>query len=124
MCGACGSRVRPDSIMGNSSTVRNRMLVAGVITSVGSGLPGMPRVSALAEGWAVATPTGTTALCHTVEEVWVAVFSGGVPLLPEALQARALTEVPFSLPARVIDAGSQLVQRQQSSSDLEHGSTT
>ena len=124
MCGACGSRARSDPIMGDSNTVRNRMLVAGVIGAVGSGLPGMPRVAALAEGWSVATPVGNTTLCHTVEEVWVAVFSRGVPVLPGTLRARALKEVPFSLPARVLEGGARLIEQHGSFSDPEHGSAS
>ena len=105
MCGACGRTVYPDSVMGNEHTLRKRILVAQAVARVCAGLPGAPRITALAEGWTVSGATGSIALCHTVTEIWLAVLGRGGPLLQQALQARALAEEPDSLAERVVSLG-------------------
>lgn len=110
MCGACGSTVYPDPIMGDEQTLRKRMLVAHTVNCITAGTPGVPRAKALAEGWAVTGPTGSTTLCHTVADTWMAVLGQGLPRLLKQLEARAFTDEPGSLAAQVTDAGLQLAR--------------
>ena len=110
MCGACGSTVSVDPVMGNEHTLRRRMLVAHAVTAVCAGLPGAPRASAVARGWTVSGATGSISLCHTVEEIWLAVLGrGGLPL-QRALEGRALAEEPDSLEASVVSLGLRLTR--------------
>jgi len=111
MCGACGSIVHSDSVLGRESTFRERTLVAQMVTAACKGLPGAPRLTTLAEGWLVSGATGSIELCHTVEDIWLAVRDrGGVHLQQalEALEARALSEEPNSLGAKVVRLGVRL----------------
>ena len=110
MCGACGTKVYPDSIMGDESTLRKRMLVAQTVGEVCAGLPGAPRITALAYGWTVTGATGSISLCHTVEDIWLAVRAGGGLLLEQALEASAGVEHPFSLSAEVNRLGLKLTR--------------
>ena len=111
MCGACGRAVYPDSVMGNEHTLRKRILVAQTVTAVCAGLPGAPRIKALAQGWTVSGATGSIALCDTVAEIWLAVLGRGRPLLQRALQARALAEEPDSLSANVVSLGLRVTRK-------------
>lgn len=112
MCGACGSTIYPDPVMGTEPTLRKRMLVAQVVAAVCAGLPGAPRITALAEGWTLIGPTGAVELCHTVAEIWLALRGGGGPL-QEALEARKLAEEPDSLEANVVSLGLRLIRQRQ-----------
>ena len=111
MCGACGSTVYPDSVMGNEHTLRKRMLVAHAVSAVCAGLPGAPRITALAEGWTVSGATGSISLCHTFGEIWLAVLGRGGLLLQQALEARALAEEPDPLAADVVSLGLRLTRQ-------------
>ena len=111
MCGACGRAVYLDSVMGKEHTLRKRLLVAHTVSAGCAGLPGAPRITALAEGWTVSGATGSISLCHTVEEIWLAVLSRGGSLLQQALEARALTEEPDSLAADVVSLGLRLIRQ-------------
>ncbi|KGJ77583.1 hypothetical protein GY21_07355 [Cryobacterium roopkundense] len=110
MCGACGSTVYPDPVMGDEQTLRKRMLVAHTVNSLTTGVPGTPRTTALAGGWTVTGPTGATTLCHTVADIWTAVLAGGLPRLLQQLEARAVTDEPGSLAAQVTDVGLRLAR--------------
>lgn len=113
MCGACGSIIYSDSVLGKEPTFRKRILVAQVVTAACTGLPGAPRITALAEGWSVSGATGSIELCHTVWDIWLAVRDrGGLPL-QQALEARALSEEPDSLEANVVSLGLRLTQQRQ-----------
>lgn len=113
MCGACGSVIYSDSVLGKEPTFRKRMLVAKVVTAACTGLPGAPRVTALAEGWMVSGATGSIELCHTVGEIWLAVRDRGGLRLQQALEVRALSEEPDSLEANVVSLGLWLVLQRQ-----------
>jgi len=110
MCGACGSTVYPDPVMGDEPTLRKRMLVAHTVNSITAGIPGMPRTTALSEGWTVTGPTGSTTLCHTVAELWTAVLARGLPRLLQGLESRSVTDEPGSFAAKVTDAGLKLAR--------------
>lgn len=110
MCGACGSTVYTDPVMGDEQTLRKRMIVAHAVNSLTAGIPGAPRTTALTEGWTVAGPTGATTLCHTVAELWTAVLAGGLPRLLQRLEARSITDEPGSLAAQVTDVGLRLAR--------------
>lgn len=110
MCGACGSIVSVDPVMGNEHTLRRRILVAQAVAAVCAGLPGAPRAAAVAQGWTVSAATGSVSLCLTVEEIWLAVLGlGGLPL-QRALEGRALAEEPESLEANVVGLGLRLTR--------------
>jgi hypothetical protein len=110
MCGACGSVSYTDAVLGQEPSIRKRLLVAQIVTTACSGLPGAPRSRALAEGWSVSGTTGSITLCHTVEEIWLAVLDRGGLRLQQELAAWALPEAPNSLEARVISLGHRLSQ--------------
>lgn len=110
MCGVCGSTVYPDPVIGNESTLRQRMLVAQTVRAICAGLPGAPRITALAEGWTVSSATGSISVCHTVEDIWLAVRERGGLLLQQALEAHARVEQPASLVANVTRLGLELTR--------------
>lgn len=76
MCGACGSMTVPDPALGPVRTMRQHVIVAHAINAVCRRLPGAPRVTALSDGWLMSGATGSTQLCHTVEELWTAIIDG------------------------------------------------
>jgi len=110
MCGACGSTVYADPVLGDEQTLRKRMLVANTVNSLTATIPGAPRTTALADGWTVAGPTGATTLCHTVVELWTAVLAGGLPGLLQRLEVQLTSAEPGSLAALVTDAGRRLAR--------------
>ncbi|TFD66506.1 hypothetical protein [Cryobacterium ruanii] len=111
MCGACGATVYPDPVMGNEHTLRNRILVAQTVSAVYAGLPGAPRISALAAGWSVTSATGSISLCQTVADIWRALPVGSASVLQQALEMRALAEEPSGLSVRVVALGLDLTRQ-------------
>lgn len=111
MCGACGSTVYPDPVMGDEQTLRKRMLVAHAVNSIIAGLPGVPRITSLAEGWAAAGPTGSITLCHTVAEIWTVVLERNLPRILQELETREVTEEPGCLALQVTDVGLGLARQ-------------
>ena len=111
MCGACGATVYPDPVMGNEHTLRNRILVAQTVTAVCAGLPGAPRIAALAAGWSVTSATGSISLCNTVADIWRALPVRSASVLQHALEVRALAEGPVGLSARVVAVGLDLTRQ-------------
>ena len=110
MCGACGKNVRKDPIVGAQRTLRKHMIVASTINGACRDQPGAPKVTALAEGWLVTGPSGTSALCHTVDDVWatVACMFSDPPVLATLLSAASLALQPTGeedLTQRTILAG-------------------
>lgn len=114
MCGACGTTVYPDAVMGDEHTLRKRMLVAQTVTAVCAGLPGTPRIAALAAGWSVTSTTGSIALCPTVADVWLAVLIRSGPHLHQSLEARAQAEDPDGFAAQVLALGLHLARQRPS----------
>ncbi|MBC7762895.1 MAG: hypothetical protein H7201_14115 [Candidatus Saccharibacteria bacterium] len=110
MCGACGSTVYPDPVIGKESTLRQRMLVAQTVRTICEELPGAPRITVLAEGWTVSHATGSISVCHTVEDIWLAVRERGGLLLQQALEAHARVDHPSSLMADVTRLGLDLTR--------------
>jgi hypothetical protein len=113
MCGACGTTIVPDPVLGAARTLRQHLIVAQTVNSVCGGLPGAPKVKALSDGWLLSGPSGATLLCHTVEELWTAVirgFAGGPQLvgLLENQQAFAADPDNAGLPARAVSVGQGL----------------
>jgi hypothetical protein len=86
------------------------MLVAQTVRAICAGLPGAPRITALAEGWTVSSATGSISVCHTVEDIWLAVRERGGLLLQQALEAHARVEQPASLVANVTRLGLELTR--------------
>lgn len=113
MCGACGSIIYSDSVLGREPTFRKRILVAQMVTAACRGLRGEPRITALAEGWSVSGATGSIELCHTVGDIWLALRDRGGLHLQQALEARALIEEPDSLGAKVVGLGLRLTLQRQ-----------
>lgn len=113
MCGACGASTYSDSVLGKQPTFRERILVAQMVTAGCRGIPGAPRITALAEGWSVSGATGSMELCHTVEGIWLAVRDRGGLHLQQALEARVLIEEPDSLGAKVISLGLRMALQRQ-----------
>jgi len=111
MCGACGTTVYPDPVMGNEHTLRNRILVAQTVSAVCSSVPGAPRIAALAAGWSVTSATGSISLCHTVADIWRALPVRSASVLQHALEVRALAEGPVGLSARVVALGLDLTRQ-------------
>ncbi|TFD60470.1 hypothetical protein [Cryobacterium sp. Hh38] len=111
MCGACGTTVYPDPVMGNEHTLRNRILVAQTVSAVCAGVPGAPRIAALAAGWSVTSATGSISLCHTVADIWRALPVRSASVLQHALEVRALTEGSVGLSARVVALGLDLTRQ-------------
>jgi len=111
MCGACGSTVYADPVMGDEQTLRKRMLVARAVTSIVAGLPGVPRVTARAEGWTAAGPTGSITLCHTVADIWTAVLERNLPRVQQMLESQVGAAEPGSLAAQVADVGVRLARQ-------------
>ncbi|SDN36836.1 hypothetical protein SAMN05216368_10555 [Cryobacterium flavum] len=123
MCGACGTTVHPDAVMGDEHTQRKRMLVAQTVTAVCAGLPGTPRIAALAAGWSVTSATGSMALCPTVADVWLALLSRSGPNFHQAIDARALVEDPDGLAAQVLALGQHLA-RQRPLAGAQYGTAS
>jgi hypothetical protein len=118
MCGACGTTIVPDPVLGAARTLRQHLIVAQTVNSVCGGLPGAPKVKALSDGWLLSGPSGATLLCHTVEELWTAVirgFVGGPQLvgLLENQQAFAADPDNAGLPARAVSVGQGLAAAAQ-----------
>jgi hypothetical protein len=121
MCGACGSAIVPDPVLGAVRTLRQHLIVAQTVNTVCGGLPGAPKVKALSDGWLLSGPSGASLLCHTVEELWTAVirgFAAGPQLdaLLEHQQAFAAGSDGAGLPARAVRAGRELVAAAQAAS--------
>lgn len=94
MCGACGKELRKDPVLGPERTLRKHMIVAATINRVCQDQRGAPKVTALADGWLVLGASGTSTLCHTVDQVWATVQR----LLPAAgVLPTLLTETSFPL---------------------------
>jgi hypothetical protein len=118
MCGACGSTIVPDPVLGAVRTLRQHLIVAQTVNTVCGGLPGAPKVKALSDGWLLSGPLGATLLCNTVEELWTAVvrgFVGGSQLdaLLEHQQAFAADADGAGLPARAVGVGQGLAAAAQ-----------
>ncbi|TFD13522.1 hypothetical protein E3T35_05230 [Cryobacterium sp. TMT1-2-2] len=92
------------------------MLVAQTVTAVCAGLPGTPRIAALAAGWSVTSATGSITLCHTVEEVWLALPERSRPRLHQALETRTVVETHDGLTSQVIAVGLHLTRQRLSDS--------
>lgn len=126
MCGACGRVVVPDDVLGPMRTLRQHLVVAQVVNEVCRRLPGVPRVTALADGWLITEATGKTRVCRTVEETWFAVIAAGadrpsrLDQLREEFAAHARAPVATGLSARVVDVGRALVARLRDSLAPRH----
>lgn len=113
MCGACGRTTVPDPVLGLVRTTRQHLIVAHTVNAISKGQPGVPNVTALSEGWLLSTPTGSTRICHTVEEVWAAVIgvftdTSRLSCLLKHQQAYADDPGNQGLPARTARMGSGL----------------
>ena len=112
MCGACGKDVRKDPVVGTERTLRKHMIVASTINRVCRDQRGAPKVTALVNGWLIAGPSGTSALCNTVDDVWatVARMFPDPPTLVALLAEASLppqTVGEEDLPRRTILAGAR-----------------
>jgi hypothetical protein len=121
MCGACGSAVVPDPVLGAVRTLRQHLIVAQTVNTVCGGLPGAPKVKALSDGWLLSGPSGASLLCRTVEELWTAVIRGFVAgpqldALIEHQQAFAAGSDGAGLPARAVSVGRALAAAAQAAS--------
>ncbi|MCU1553212.1 MAG: hypothetical protein JWM13_698 [Arthrobacter sp.] len=121
MCGACGSAVVPDPVLGAVRTLRQHLIVAQTVNTVCGGLPGAPKVKALTDGWLLSGPSGASLLCHTVEDLWTAVIRGLAPgsqldALLEHQQAFAAGADGAGLPARAVAVGRGLAAAAQAPS--------
>ena len=102
-----------DPALGAVRTLRQHLIVAGVVNRVCRGLSGAPKVTALADGWMVSGPSGATRQCRTVEELWRAVIarSGGAEQLirlRRRQEAFAIDPDNAGLPSRVAGIGRTL----------------
>jgi hypothetical protein len=116
MCGACGTTTVADPVLGAARTRRQHLIVAASVNELCSGLPGAPKVTALADGWLVSRPAGAARLRHTVEELWADVMD----CLKEVSILRSLLERQLAyqddpgnegLAARTARVGSTLAAR-------------
>ena len=112
MCGACGKDVRKDPVIGAQRTLRKHMIVASTINGLCRDQRGAPKVRALTDGWLIAGPSGTSVLCHTVDDVWAAVarMFPDPPVLAILLSEASLprqTTGEEDLPRRTILAGTR-----------------
>jgi hypothetical protein len=110
MCGACGKDVRKDPVVGTERTLRKHMIVASTINRVCHDHRGALKVTALANGWLIAGPSGTSALCNTLDDVWATVVRmfPDPPALAVLLSESSLppqTVGEEDLPRRTILAG-------------------
>lgn len=111
MCGACGSVTVPDPALGPVRTMRQHVIVAHAINAVCRRLPGAPRVTALSGGWLMSGSTGSTRLCHTVEELWTAIIDDSfnetaqLNRLHEEQEAYSADPLNTGLAEQVIDLG-------------------
>lgn len=126
MCGACGSAIVPDPVLGAVRTLRQHLIVAQTVNTVCGGLPGAPKVKALSDGWLLSGPSGASLLCHTVEELWTAVirgFAAGPQLdaLLEHQQAFAAGSDGAGLPARAVSVGQGLAAAAQAACSRRDG---
>jgi hypothetical protein len=114
MCGACGRVTVPDPVLGPVRTIRQHLIVAQTINTVCAGLPGAPKVTALADGWLTSGPSGGTLLCPTVEELWTAILLDRPNQLhPRADLSAARDHTPADggdLAYRVVALGHRLAQ--------------
>lgn len=113
MCGACGRATVPDPVLGTVRTTRQHLIVAHTVNAISRGHPGVPKVAALSDGWLLSTPTGSTRICRTVEEVWAAVLgvftdTSHLGSLLQRQQAFADDPDNEGLPARTARVGSGL----------------
>ncbi|WP_284977254.1 hypothetical protein [Arthrobacter sp. efr-133-TYG-104] len=109
MCGACGRTIVADPILGPVRTMRQHLIVAATISAVCTGLPGAPKVTALADGWMMKGPSGASAQCRTVEELCSAVLgcftnASVIDHLVKRGQAHAIDPANAGLPALVARA--------------------
>lgn len=116
MCGACGKDIRKDPVIGTQRTLRKHMIVASTINGVCRNQRGAPKVTALTGGWLVTGPSGTTALCQTVDDVWatIARMFPDPPALATLLSEASLplqTTGEEDLPRRTILAGTRHTAR-------------
>lgn len=105
MCGACGRTTVADPALGPVRTIRQHLIVAGTINAVCTGLPGAPKVTALKDGWQITGPSGASAQCQTLEELWTAVLgcfpdASVLERLHRRRQAYAADPANAGLPAR------------------------
>jgi hypothetical protein len=112
MCGACGKDITKDPVIGDQRTLRKHLIVASTINGVWRDQRGAPKVLALAEGWLVTGPSGTSVLCSMVDDVWatVARLFFDPPVLATLLSEAALrlqTTGEEDLPRRTILAGAR-----------------
>lgn len=75
MCGACGTTTVADPVLGEVRIKGQHLIVAATVNELCAAQPVAPKVTALADGWLVAGPSGVALLRHTVEELWADVFS-------------------------------------------------
>lgn len=101
MCGACGRTTVADPALGPVRTMRQHLIVAATVNALCSGVPGTPKVKALADGWLTYGPSGASRLCRTVQELWADVIGccADVPSL------RALLERQVSYAEQAANAG-------------------
>lgn len=115
MCGACGKTVVFDEVLGPQRGLRQQMIVAQTVNPICAAVQGAPRVRVAGDGWLVQGATGSSTLCHTVEELWKVIFRSciGNPAQMSAvsahLRARRHEITEQGLAARVIAVGHQLL---------------
>lgn len=113
MCGACGTTTIADPVLGAVRTKRQHLIVAATVNELCAGQPGVPKVTALADGWLVSGPSGAARLRHTVEELWADVIgciNDTVRLRSLLERQRAYADDPENegLPARTAHWGSRI----------------
>ncbi|MHA7199204.1 hypothetical protein [Arthrobacter alkaliphilus] len=88
--------------------MRQHLIVAATVNTICTGLPGAPKVTALADGWMMTGPAGASTQCQTLEELWSAVracFTDAsvVDRLQRRRQAYAADPANAGLPARTAE---------------------
>ncbi|MHA7181382.1 hypothetical protein ACX80J_14860 [Arthrobacter sp. MDB2-24] len=109
MCGACGRTVVADPALGPVRTTRDLLVVAQLVNSITTGLPGGPVVRVSGDSWILAGRTGSSTRCDTVEQLWTALLQQSVrsPEAAARLRERIADGLPGASPlaGRVLQEG-------------------
>jgi hypothetical protein len=125
MCGGCGRTAVPDPVLGKVRTTRQHLIVAHTVNAICTGQSGVPKVTALSDGWLLSGPSGSTRVCHTVEDVWavvIGVFTDTSLLSCLLKHQQAYADDPDNegLPARTARMGSGLTALAVVSTPAKH----